>query len=273
MLVFICRFSLIEAGPKLLYLNTTQRGYPKGLRAGSDPRKPLVAIDEHFETLDCRGISSPLQSIEVGVGWMCGRLWWPQRPQRQCGQASWHSVETRNKFVRKPNLDPSIHSQSALQWRLVPLGPNRFDCDSSRDRQRSLFDHHLSLTSMNHSNKFHLCLVHHQSVRKPNLDSPTERLTIHILIPGICCAIVAVVGMGLWRPAVPRRPAGHPQVADPRGGTAAHRQADRRRLAGPSRPVSAGAGRPSPVQQLQQVEEPAGSLRREGRKAAAAAVT
>lgn len=58
-------FQLIESGPKLLYLNTTQRGYPKGLRAGADPRKPLVAIDEHFETIDCRGIASPLQSIEV----------------------------------------------------------------------------------------------------------------------------------------------------------------------------------------------------------------
>ncbi len=59
------RFSLIERGQKLLYLNTSMRGYPKGLRAGSDPRKPVISVDEHFENVDCRGISSVLMSIEV----------------------------------------------------------------------------------------------------------------------------------------------------------------------------------------------------------------
>lgn len=63
------KFQLLESGPKLLYLNTSQRGYPKGLRAGSDPRKPVVSVDEHFEKIDCRGISSILLSIEV---WGCG---------------------------------------------------------------------------------------------------------------------------------------------------------------------------------------------------------
>lgn len=41
------------------------RGYPKGLRAGSDPRKPIISVDEHFENVDCRGINSVLMSIEV----------------------------------------------------------------------------------------------------------------------------------------------------------------------------------------------------------------
>lgn len=63
----ICRFSLIERGQKLLYLNTSMRGYPKGLRAGSDPRKPVISVDEHFENVDCRGITSVLMSIEVRV--------------------------------------------------------------------------------------------------------------------------------------------------------------------------------------------------------------
>lgn len=63
------KFSLIERGQKLLYLNTSMRGYPKGLRAGSDPRKPVISVDEHFENVDCRGISSVLMSIEV---WGCG---------------------------------------------------------------------------------------------------------------------------------------------------------------------------------------------------------
>lgn len=61
----IFRFSLIERGQKLLYLNTSMRGYPKGLRAGSDPRKPVISVDEHFENVDCRGITSVLMSIEV----------------------------------------------------------------------------------------------------------------------------------------------------------------------------------------------------------------
>lgn len=56
---------MIERGQKLLYLNTSMRGYAKGLRAGSDPRKPVISVDEHFEKVDCRGITSTLQSIEV----------------------------------------------------------------------------------------------------------------------------------------------------------------------------------------------------------------
>lgn len=59
------RFSVLEKGAKLLYLNTSIRGYPKGLRAGSDPRKPLIIIDEHFENISYRGVSSVLLSIEV----------------------------------------------------------------------------------------------------------------------------------------------------------------------------------------------------------------
>lgn len=56
-----------------MYLNTSQRGYPKGLRAGSDPRKPVVSVDEHFEKIDCRGISSALLSIEVNLCILCPR--------------------------------------------------------------------------------------------------------------------------------------------------------------------------------------------------------
>lgn len=58
---------MIEKGPKLLYLNTSIRGYPKGLRAGSDPRKPLLSIDEQFEKLEYRGVSTTLVSIEVSI--------------------------------------------------------------------------------------------------------------------------------------------------------------------------------------------------------------
>lgn len=60
-----CRFSILQKGPKLLYLNTCIRGYPKGLRAGSDPRKPLISVDEHFEKIEYRNVPSVLFSIEV----------------------------------------------------------------------------------------------------------------------------------------------------------------------------------------------------------------
>lgn len=63
------KYIFIEHGPKLLYLNTNTRGYPKGLRAGKDPRKPVIAIDEGFEKFDFKGIANTLYSIEV---WGCG---------------------------------------------------------------------------------------------------------------------------------------------------------------------------------------------------------
>ncbi|XP_037807295.1 uncharacterized protein LOC119600812 [Lucilia sericata] len=63
------KFSMLEKKPNILYLNTSIRGYPKGLRAGSDPRKPILSVDEHFENVDCKGIAAVLLSIEV---WGCG---------------------------------------------------------------------------------------------------------------------------------------------------------------------------------------------------------
>lgn len=59
------RFSILQKGPKLLYLNTCIRGYPKGLRAGSDPRKPLISVDEHFEKIEYRSVPTELFAIEV----------------------------------------------------------------------------------------------------------------------------------------------------------------------------------------------------------------
>ncbi|XP_077299419.1 uncharacterized protein LOC143920410 [Arctopsyche grandis] len=63
------KFSVLEHAPKMLYLNTSIRGYPKGLRAGSDPRKPIVSIDEGFEKFEYRGLIYPLEAMEV---WGCG---------------------------------------------------------------------------------------------------------------------------------------------------------------------------------------------------------
>ncbi|XP_053961301.1 uncharacterized protein LOC128865204 [Anastrepha ludens] len=63
------KFVILEKKPNILYLNTSIRGYPKGLRAGSDPRKPIIAVDEHFESVDCKGLAAVLLAIEV---WGCG---------------------------------------------------------------------------------------------------------------------------------------------------------------------------------------------------------
>ncbi|XP_053683100.1 uncharacterized protein LOC128733498 [Sabethes cyaneus] len=63
------KFMMLERKPKSLYLNTHIRGYPKGLRAGSDPRKPILIVDEHFEKLEHRGLQHKILSIEV---WGCG---------------------------------------------------------------------------------------------------------------------------------------------------------------------------------------------------------
>lgn len=56
---------ILEKKPNILYLNTSIRGYPKGLRAGADPRKPVLSVDEHFEKIDIKGIQNELISIEV----------------------------------------------------------------------------------------------------------------------------------------------------------------------------------------------------------------
>lgn len=62
---YSCRFVILEKRSNILYLNTSIRGYPKGLRGASDPRKPIVAVDEHFEKIDINGVRSELLSIEV----------------------------------------------------------------------------------------------------------------------------------------------------------------------------------------------------------------
>ncbi|CAG9791135.1 unnamed protein product [Diatraea saccharalis] len=62
-------FALIERAPRMLYLNTSIRGYPKGLRAGSDPRNPLLSIPEDFDTITFQGVPYTLIAIQV---WGCG---------------------------------------------------------------------------------------------------------------------------------------------------------------------------------------------------------
>ncbi|CAG5047470.1 unnamed protein product [Parnassius apollo] len=62
-------FGIIEHAPKMLYLNTSIRGYPHGLRAGSDPRKPLLAVNEDFDSFTFQGVPYYIRAVEV---WGCG---------------------------------------------------------------------------------------------------------------------------------------------------------------------------------------------------------
>jgi len=62
-------FFIFAGGPKLVYLNCSIRGYPLGIRAGSDPRKPSIAIDGDFNKFHYKNIPYGLDSIEV---WGCG---------------------------------------------------------------------------------------------------------------------------------------------------------------------------------------------------------
>ena len=53
----------------MLYLNTNIRGYPKGLRAGPDTRKPIIDVDEGFTVVNFHAIPYPLFTVQV---WGCG---------------------------------------------------------------------------------------------------------------------------------------------------------------------------------------------------------
>jgi len=64
-------YKVIEKGPKILYLNTSIRGYPYGLRFGSDPRSPFISIDESFHSVSIAGAPYRIASLEV---WGCGNV-------------------------------------------------------------------------------------------------------------------------------------------------------------------------------------------------------
>lgn len=66
--LFIPFFSS-QGGAKLLYLNLSIRGYPKGILAGSNTSKPSVKVDDSFSMITYSGIPYPLVSVEV---WGCG---------------------------------------------------------------------------------------------------------------------------------------------------------------------------------------------------------
>ncbi|XP_049792971.1 uncharacterized protein LOC126202926 isoform X3 [Schistocerca nitens] len=69
LLQMLPRYHVVEKGPKLLYLNTSIRGYPVALRAGQDPRKPSLEVDIDFSVVKFCDIPYSLLDVEV---WGCG---------------------------------------------------------------------------------------------------------------------------------------------------------------------------------------------------------
>jgi hypothetical protein len=65
----LCGIVIVSGGAKMIYLNNSIRGYPKGLRAGLDPRKPMIEVDDGFTVVTYRAIPYPLVNVQV---WGCG---------------------------------------------------------------------------------------------------------------------------------------------------------------------------------------------------------
>ncbi|EEB12701.1 conserved hypothetical protein [Pediculus humanus corporis] len=90
-------YHVIERGPKILYLNTSIRGYPKGIRAGSDPRKPAIVVNEDFNKVTYKEIPYHLISVEV---WGCGK---PEQREAQLEIKKWEIKEAEKQRVVKIN--------------------------------------------------------------------------------------------------------------------------------------------------------------------------
>ncbi|XP_046682755.1 uncharacterized protein LOC124369080 [Homalodisca vitripennis] len=88
-------YHVVQRGPKLLYLNMKIRGYPKGIRAGLDPRKPSLDINESFTVMTYKGIPYQLQTVEV---WGCGT---PQSREMQLDIKKWEVKQAERQRVVK----------------------------------------------------------------------------------------------------------------------------------------------------------------------------
>ncbi|XP_034190551.1 uncharacterized protein LOC117608903 [Osmia lignaria lignaria] len=88
-------YRVIEKGPKVLYLNTNIRGYPHGLRFGSNPRSPYISIDESFHSVSIAGAPYPIASLEV---WGCGDT---KLRERQLEIKKWQVKEAEKQRIVK----------------------------------------------------------------------------------------------------------------------------------------------------------------------------
>ncbi|KAI4482999.1 hypothetical protein M0802_013515 [Mischocyttarus mexicanus] len=88
-------YRVIEKGPKVLYLNTGIRGYPHGLRFGSNPRTPHISIDESFHSVSIAGAPYPIGTLEV---WGCGD---EKLRERQLDIKKWQVKEAERQRIVK----------------------------------------------------------------------------------------------------------------------------------------------------------------------------
>lgn len=102
---------MVERGAKLLYLNTSIRGYPQGLRVGADPRKPTLSVGAGFDALTLRGAPFAVTSIEV---WGCGDQ---ASRETQLEIKKWQVREAERHSKVRPFPSASLSARVA-----VPLG-------------------------------------------------------------------------------------------------------------------------------------------------------
>ncbi|XP_076048377.1 uncharacterized protein LOC143029577 [Oratosquilla oratoria] len=62
-------YKVVESGPKLIYFNTTSRGFPLGLQVGTDSKSRALTLDVNLSLIKYRNIPYKLKSFEV---WGCG---------------------------------------------------------------------------------------------------------------------------------------------------------------------------------------------------------
>ena len=107
---------MLEKKPNILYLNTCIRGYPKELRAGSDPRTPIISVDQHFQNIDSKGIAAGLMTIEV---WGCGDK---DSREVQLDIKKWQIKEAeRQRTVKLTAADWMDHPDRYLNWEVVKI--------------------------------------------------------------------------------------------------------------------------------------------------------
>ena len=61
--------TIVSGGSKILYFNTTSRGFPTGIHVGRDSTNRVLTVDSNLAMLTYRQIPYKLQAIEV---WGCG---------------------------------------------------------------------------------------------------------------------------------------------------------------------------------------------------------
>ncbi|XP_066599472.1 uncharacterized protein [Prorops nasuta] len=88
-------YKIVEKGTKTLYLNTGIRGYPHGLRFGSNPRSPSISIDDSFSSVSVTGVPYRIANLEV---WGCGNQ---QLRERQLDIKKWQVKEAEKQRIVK----------------------------------------------------------------------------------------------------------------------------------------------------------------------------